>query len=495
VFQARSFPSIKVQTMSRTPRLINMPLISVDAEGPWAQLSLRGFACVVLLLACDGQGGSNRDAGVPDSAKSDASKSSDGPGKLPEFSISVALASDLEPEAPGTVGIVRWSLQDVVPESAEIRFGLGSDYGMVAPVDLSEPEHRTLLLGMKPNRTYHFQVVATKGSNRYQSADRTLKTGPASNLVNVEAVIDDPSAHVPGFIVSTFGQPPTGMTMSQFMETGSMVFILDADGDVVWWYQSKVGLTPRARMSYDGKAMWLIPERTDFNGAEIELVTMDTLKSTLYGDLMASHDATVVDNDDVLAFIDYGSETDCPSVYELHKDGTKVEIFESSDYLPNMVLPDCHLNSIRYNKTKALYTVSDRLTDIFALDRQGKVQWRLGDIVPSVRYGGQQHGQQLLTNSILLFANLGGDGGSSAALEFSLSDGKELFRYDPGIFSVWYGDVQRLPRGNTLVTFSMAGRIQEVDSHGHLAMEVSGEMFGYTEWRSTLYGPPSDIQP
>ena len=452
-------------------------------------------ACVALLQACGSQDQAARDAGTPDSANPRDAGVPDGPKPIPVLSvISVELASDILPDAPGTVAIVKWSLPGIVPEKAEIRFGLDANYGMVAPVDINEQDYRTLLLGMKPSRTYHFQVVATNGSERYQSTDRTIKTGPASNLVNVTASIHDASSHLPGFIVSTHTRPPVGVTEEEFMKTGSMVLILDSDGDVVWWYQSKVGLTPRARLSYDGKAMWLIPERTDFSGAEIELVTMDTLKSTIYGDLAASHDATVVDSGDVLAFIDYGSETDCPSVYELHKDGSKVEIFESTDYLPGMVLPDCHLNSIRYNKTKALYTVSDRLTDIFALDRQGKVQWRLSDTVPCQTYGCQQHGQQLLASSILLFANQGGENGSSAAIEYSLPDGKELFRYDPGIFSIWYGDVQRLPKGNTLVTFSLAGAIHEIDSHGNLVMEVQGEIFGYSEWRSTLYGPPTDIQ-
>jgi hypothetical protein len=451
------------------------------------------LASVALLSACESQHA--QDAGAPDSSTPRDSGMPDTSASTPEFSISVELASDILPSAPGTVGIVKWSLPGVTPESAEIRFGLSADYGMVAPVDLNEPDHRTLLLGMKPNRTYHFQVVAKKGSKSYQSPDRTLKTGPATNLVNVTASISDASSHLPGFIVTTHTQPPRGGTEEDFFKTGSMVLILDRDGDVVWWYQSKVGLTPRARLSYDGKSMWLVPERSDFTGAEIELVSMDTLKSRIYGDLQASHDATVVDSGDVLAFIDYGSESDCPSVYELHQDGTKVEIFESTDYLPDMVLPDCHLNSIRYNKAKNLYTVSDRLSDIFAIDRQGKLQWRLSDIVPIETYGAQQHGQQLLANSILLFANVGGSGRSSAAIEYSLPDGKELFRYEPGIFSVWYGDVQRLPKGNTLVTFSMAGKIQEVDAQGSLVMEVQGEIFGYSEWRSTLYGPPSDIQP
>jgi hypothetical protein len=460
--------------------------VAVEAVVPFV-------AWVALLAACEKRDDAIRDASADSATNRDVALR-DGPAGVPKFSVSVALASDILAEAPGTVAIVKWSITDVMPESAEIRFGLDTGYGMVAPVDLDEPDFRTLLLGMKPDRTYHFQVIAKRGTERYESADHTLKTGPASNLVNVTASMHAASAHVPGFIVSTTCQPVGFATMEEFFEAGSMVLILDGDGDVVWWYQSKVGLTPRARMSYDGKAMWLIPERSDFGGAEIELVTMDTLKSTIYGDMQASHDATVVDSGDVLAFIDYGSETDCPSVYELHKDGTKVEIFESTDYLPGMVLPDCHLNAIRYNQAKNLYTVSDRLSDIFAIDRQGKLEWRLSDIVPTETYGSQQHGHQLLGSSILLFANVGGEGGSSAVIEYSLPDGKELWRYDPGIFSVWYGDVQRLPRGNTLVTFSMAGQIQEVDSRGNLVMEVVGDIFYYSEWRSTLYGPPVDMQ-
>jgi len=450
-------------------------------------------AWLALPAACEKGDVVKRDAGVDSSTNHDVSFR-DGPASKPEFSVSVSLASDIAPEAPGTVAIVKWSIRDVAPESAEIRFGLDTGYGMVAPVDLDEPDYRTLLLGMKPNRTYHFQVIAKRETERYESVDQTLKTGPASNLVNVTATTYDAAAHVPGFIVATHTQPPVGVTTTEFFETGSMVLILDSDGDVVWWYQSKVGLTPRARLSYDGKAMWLVPERSDFDGAEIELVSMDTLTSRIIAGLEASHDATVVDSGDVLAFIDYGNETDCPSVYELHEDGTTVEIFESTDYLPGMVLPDCHLNAIRYNKAKDLYTVSDRLSDIFAIDRQGKLQWRLSDIVPNQTYGGQQHGHQLLASSILLFANVGGAVGNSAVIEYSLPDGEEVFRYDPGIFSIWYGDVQRLPRGNTLVTFSMAGRIQEIDSSGKLVMEVQGDLFGYSEWRSTLYGPPADIE-
>ena len=53
------------------------------------------------------------------------------------FHVDVSLALETNPAAPGTVGIVTWSVQDVDVDSAEIHFGLDTDYGMVAPVDLN----------------------------------------------------------------------------------------------------------------------------------------------------------------------------------------------------------------------------------------------------------------------------------------------------------------------------------------------------------------------
>ena len=432
------------------------------------------IACVVLLSGCDNSDGAS---GGDSETEADSTIGTSGEDteraedtNISTFSVDITLASDIDPEAPGTVGIVTWSIQDVVPDSAEIRFGLDTSYGMVAPVDLNEPDFRTLLLGMKPSRAYHFQVVANAGGEAYESADYTLETGPSTNLVNVTSLIHDAAAHTPGFIVSTFvSLASTQRPMSEFLVTGSMAFILDGDGEVVWWYQSKVGLTPRARMSYDGKSMWLVPEREDAYGAAIELVSM------------------------VLAYIDYG-EADCGSVFELNRDGTEKEIFESTDYLPGLVTPQCHLNAVRYNEAERLYSVSDRDNEIFIIDREGTVQWRFSEIVPNETYGAEQHGHQLLDGSLLLFANLGGEFGGSAAIEYSLTDGAEIFRYDPGIFSVWYGDVQRLPGGNTLVTFSLAGAIHEVDASDKLLMEIRGDIFGYAEWRPSLYGPPTDIR-
>jgi hypothetical protein len=57
-----------------------------------------------------------------------------------------------------------------------------------------------------------------------------------------------------------------------------------------------------------------------------------------------------------------------------------------------------------------------------------------------------------------------------------------------------FGDVQRLPGGNTLVTYGNAHVMQEVDANDGVVLAIEGDgFFGYTEFRPSLYGPPVDI--
>ena len=477
------------------------------------------WSVLLLALACSSEGGTDDADTESESSDSDADgdsdsdSDSDGDGdsdsdgdsgtaaNAAPFHVDVSLASDVKPDAPGTVGIVTWSLPDVQVDSAEKHFGLDTSYGMVAPVDLNEADYRTLLLGMKPSREYHFQVVATSDGEQYRSLDYTIETGPVTNLVHLTSTVHDPAAHESGFIISTqltgladFAESGNWIGWEEFMLTGSFAYILDGDGDIVWWYQSRVGLTLRARMSYDGKSIWMIPHRTDWMGGEIELVSMDTLNREIYWNVeSASHDCAVLE-ENVTAYIDYGGIGDCGKVFELDSNGNEVEIFDSSLYLPGVLPPECHLNAVRHNEAKELYTISDRKYDIFVVDRQGDLKWQLTDIVSRESFGAEQHGHHLLPDSLLLFANIGGEDNNAAAIEYSLTDGTEVFRYDPGIASIWMGDTQRLPNGNTLIVFGVAGVMHEVDPEGNLVMEIEGESCGYTELRASLYGPPNDTR-
>ena len=448
----------------------------------------------LLLAACADDGGADGDEAA-DSTDTDTDTDTDGSGGDTDssdgtddgatdgtddgdieatFEVELGLASDIDPSAPGTVGIVTWSsnLEDIT--DASLQFGLDDTYGSVAPVDLLEPEYRTLLLGMKPNRTYHVRVAARSGGVEYYSDDYTIETGTSTNLVNIEEFnVSNEAARERGFMLtSSWERQGGGM--------GSAAYILDADGEVVWWYQSTIGSISAARMSADGKRVWLITAAFD-NGA-IEWVTMDTLESQVFSDLGSpSHDIYPV-VDDVMAYLDYGMPNH--PIIEIDPMGNT----EVASTLEGVTVE--HSNAIRYYPSEDLYVYSDWQYDVYGINRtNGTIEWALSDLT-STNWGGVQHGVHLLDDSLLIFANNGGSGSTAAAMEFSRSDGSLLFAYQSGLQTRNLGEVQRLPAGNTLMTCSTAGRIHEVDPSGNLVMSVRTSALGYTRWRESLYGPP-----
>ena len=127
--------------------------------------------------AATGSGGAR--GGTGGAAGAGASSGSGGAGL---FSITVQLASAMKSTAPTTVGIVTWSISASGITSAHIDFGVDTTYGMTAPVDLTATNYRTLLLGMKPAKTYHFRIVASSGASTYTSDDQTVTTGAKITL-------------------------------------------------------------------------------------------------------------------------------------------------------------------------------------------------------------------------------------------------------------------------------------------------------------------------
>jgi hypothetical protein len=358
---------------------------------------------------------------------------------------------------------------------------------MTAPVDLAEADFRTLLLGMKPEQSYHFRIVASTSAGSFASDDYVIETGEPTDLIELgsfDVVNDDERER--GFIVTSYWQGPGG----------TIPFILDADGAIVWWYESSSTGIARARLSADGKNMWMVVASNQ--GGPVERVTMDTLDGEVYPDTVASHDITPVSGD-LMAYLDYG-ESDCDSIFEIDPSGETVEVFETEGVIMSSggggIGGGCHANALRYSRAEDVYTLSDVSTDVLVINRQGELEWRLSELVPAGNsaWGGTQHGHHLLENSMVIFANRFGSNATSAALEYTL-DGEETLRYESGRFSANLGDVQRLPGGNTLVTYSNDSIIHEIDPDGNLVLGIDGGgyAFGYASWRATLYGPPPDI--
>jgi hypothetical protein len=265
----------------------------------------------------------------------------------------------VDPGAPGTVGIVTFTIDKAPLVEASIEFGLDTSYGMTAPVDVALEGYRTLLLGMKPASTYHFRVTARDASATYRSDDVTIKTGPATDLVPLESFeVLDEAKRERGFIVASYWRG----------DGSSVPFILDADGDVVWWYEGGLEGIARARMSADGKNMWMIVANN--SGSALGRVSMDGLDAETYPGTVGSHDLTPVTGA-TMAYLDYG-ESDCDSIFEIEPSGETTEVWDSEEVAAGM----CHGNALRYSRAEDVYTFSDVSTDVFVVDRQGALAWR-----------------------------------------------------------------------------------------------------------------------
>ena len=68
---------------------------------------------------------------------------------------------------------------------------------------------------------------------------------------------------------------------------------------------------------------------------------------------------------------------------------------------------------------------------------------------------------------------------------------REIWRFasDPPLYSYGLGDADRLPNGNTLVTWSSLGQIDEVSPGGDVLWRLNtalGAAIGYIDWVETI---------
>jgi hypothetical protein len=399
-------------------------------------------------------------------------------------------------EAIATVGIVTWSATGTI-DSANIVFGrAGSGLNMTAPVDLDEPDYRTLLLGMKEQTEYSFQVVASSGGATCTSDTFSLTTGPVPNSVpSPTKNVMNAAAVAPGFIV----------TVSY--ANNSQAFIFDGDGDVVW-YASAPGNSSGVRIDWENKYLWTVTGNPMQGGqGAIRRVSMDgtEVTQTVPGTNNAHHDLAPLPGGSVAAILHGTGQGACSRIVEISSDLSITDIVAdvSTIYQPVM---DCHPNAILYHESDNSFTISDRNPNMFVkISRQGQVQWQLGGNNPKGPHiqasWNVNHGHHLLSDGRFIFFNNNGPnpggGNASPVVEFQLDTtamtATEVFRYSPasGENSFSLGDVQRLPNGNALVTYSNGGVIHEVNPMGQVVQTINaGTPLGYAMHRESLYGPP-----
>jgi len=412
-----------------------------------------------------------------------------------------------------TVGIVEWSTSLSNLASADIVYTLdGAGAGLLnkggtAPVDLTKPNYRTLLLGLKQASDYTFHIEATDASGAAcKSPDYELPTtGVLPAAPTISRTVSNAAAQANGFIVTSSG-----------VTYGNYAIIIDGDGEVVWYAESPIQCT-RARMDYEGANMWMVEANEDNSTGEMRFVSMDgqTTMTDISGLADAHHDFAVLPGK-IAAMVWIGPAIDAESnLVEMNSDGsgapTPVFKIGSNLYVGapssgQSAAPEAyHCNSILYHPADDSFTIGDRYPNLYVkVSHAGAVEWQFGGSCTNAPAGASHcvpetwrvnHGHHLLDDGTMLVFNNNTNGSPSDALEFKLNTAGTMSATSVKDFasgsltSNVLGDVQRLPNGNTLITYSTSGTILEVDPSWATVQTLTGS-YGYADWRETLYGPP-----
>jgi hypothetical protein len=405
-----------------------------------------------------------------------------------------------------TVGIVEWSTDLANPTSASIVYTLNNaaanvlNRGGTAPVDLTMESYRTLLLGLKPTSDYTFHIEAAAGSTTCRSPDYPLPRTGSYASPSVSTFSSHQSAQANGFIITS-----TGMG-------GRTAYIIDADGVVVWCATAPTSCS-RARMDWEGINLWMLALNVGNAAGEMRYLSMDgmTGQTKVSGLSAAHHDFAVLPGKiAALAWASAGTDVESKLVeHASDGSGDATTVFEVggnlyAGQLSGSGSPSYHSNSVLYHPADDSYTIGDRYPNLYVkVKHDGTPVWQIGGscanaVAPKCAPGTWtlNHGHDFDANGNLLIFNNKGTWGFADVLEFKITETSSAISTSlvvdyPGDFtSAVLGDVQRLPNGNTLVTYSSAGQIVELDSSWNVVRSLGGT-FGYADWRATLYGPPA----
>ena len=417
-----------------------------------------------------------------------------------------------------TVATVEWDMANSDATGAFVMFGPSGLRGRKARARIDDSGHaRAYLVGMKPMTENECHVVEVGGGDRFEGHRHDLETGTLGTyLPELTVDVYDPIRASGGYVVtSTLSQPSTAI-------------IVDVDGDIIWAHQPSAGWhqlhIPRALRSRAGD--WVVyhaglgyqPGETEvvldrmvvrvgLDGTGEETLPMPDAHHDLFergngGYTVLMHDWRTVDDQEIQG----------DRLVEVDPDGALRQIWTAWDHFEfdeqDGYAPDLgwtHANAVDYDREDDAYLVSlHNLDCIVKIDREtGDQLWVLGGehsdfALPDgdTTLFQRQHEFELLDDGIVVFDNGLPTDGDSRVVEYALDEehGTAEFRWeyrlDPPRFNVAMGDVDRLPNGNTLVTWSALGQIDEITPDGALVWRLKAEMgsgFGYTMWRETLF--------
>ncbi len=421
-------------------------------------------------------------------------------------------------EAMPTVITVAWDRVHGDASGAFVEFTDDAGSSRRARARIEDGRVEAVLVGLKPEQRYEYRATEVVNGEHRAGRRQQVETGPLGVKLPGLSVSDhDPARASGGYVVTSALSEP------------SVALIVDRDGDVVWAHQPEVDYThlyiPRVIRSRVGG--WVIyhaairdtdsPGGSDLEGRHALRVSLDGTRQESSPMPDAHHDL-FEHADGVLVSLTHDTRTvgdlevQGDRLVEFHPDGSERIVWSTWDrfeydpdvpYVPSVGWT--HGNAVDYRKDEGAYYVSlYALGSIVKVDRaSGETVWVLGGQHSDFTLPGggtqlfaRQHQFHLLGDGIVVFDNGDPEGADSRAVEYALDEAARTvelrweYHLDPPRYNVAMGSVERLPNGNTLITFSSLGQIDEVTPEGELVWRLRAEMgsgFGYSSWRNNLY--------
>ena len=219
-----------------------------------------------------------------------------------------------------------------------------------------------------------------------------------------------------------------------------------------------------------------------------------------------SHDFAVLPNghimyfatDNMMANTTPGGE----SVYDLDpSSGSSTKIYDEATDFASLISsnssPESHTNQVTFSADLNAIAISMLIPSTIAV-----VSYPAGKLLST--FGGAQtqysnmawtwqHGHDIHKDHIWVFNN--NMSGPAHVLGFTYDatakSSTQTLDYNPNIQNTTFGDVKEQPNGNLFITYSDSGTFHEITKSGTLLRKITTTTaIGYSEHRSTLYGPP-----
>jgi len=369
---------------------------------------------------------------------------------------------------------------------------------------------------MKPERTYKYRVAEVRGGERLFSAVHELRTGRLARAnVDVALKVADDAEERHRFVATSL------------YSGESVAVILDEDADVVWSHRPDLGwrnhFVSRVRPSRIGEWITYNVNGGQAQGLPEPDATRAVVRVSLDGSrvqvlqLPDTHHDFFELGDGTLALLKYdrrevdGHTYIGDALVEVAPDGTERRVWTAWDHFeldPEQVVGPLaswsHANALYYDKEEQAYYVSLRNFDsIVKIDQAtGEQLWVLGgeasdfaEADGSKALFHHQHQFDLLEDGIVVFDNGRVETQDSRVVQYRLDPAVGLAtkvweqHATPPMFCAALGDVDRLDDGNTLITWSAAGQIEEVTPAGEVIWRIRAQLgaaFGFTLHRQLL---------